>query len=335
MSITVTCDCGRSFETPESNAGRLGWCPDCGREFIVPGPSPRPKADVIPWEAEPSVTSGKAVASLVLGALFFFVCFSAVPAIILGWTALNDIRMSKGRLKGRLLAIGGITFGMIGSLLTVALIIPAREAREAPRRAQCLSNLKQIGLAFYNYSDANSRMLPAAITNKGGRPLLSWRVAILPYLESGSLYARFHLDEPWDSPHNLSLLGEMPGIYSCPSDFSLKPGMTGYQVVIGDDTAFTPDFKPVPILDFIDGLNNTILVGESRHSVPWTKPEDLSLDMSVPLTGLGSHHDHQKDGFNVLFGDGSVRFLENSIAPTQLKSLLIRNTAQMNEPDSF
>jgi hypothetical protein len=99
-----------------------------------------------------------------------------------------------------------------------------------------------------------------------------------------SLYSKFHLDEPWDSPHNLSLLDAMPNVYACPSDPTRKPGTTGYQAVIGPATAFTPDFKPLPFQDFTDGLSRTLLVGESRRCVPWTKPEDLPFDMTLPLT---------------------------------------------------
>ena len=103
-----------------------------------------------------------------------------------------------------------------------------------------------------DYHESNGCLPPAAITDKNGRPLLSWRVAILPtWIPSHSL-RKFHLDEPWDSPHNRSLLGQCRA-YTCPSDSTLEPGMTGYQVVIGPNTAFTPDFKPLQARDFTDG----------------------------------------------------------------------------------
>jgi prepilin-type processing-associated H-X9-DG protein len=336
VSISVTCACGRRFETAEANAGRRARCPTCGREFTVPKPAQRPEAELIPWELEPPVTSRKAIASLGLGALFFFACLSGVPAILLGRQALSDIRLSKGRLKGRGIAIAGIVLGVIGCLFTASLLLPMyRSAGEAARRAQCASSLKQIGLAFHSFRDVNRKLPPAAITDKNGRPLLSWRVAILPYLEASSLYSRFHLDEPWDSPHNLALLEAMPLVYACPSDRARKPEMTGYEAVIGPATAFTPDFKPLSFEDFTDGLSNTLLVGESRRCVPWTKPEDLPFDMSVPLTGLGSHHGYHNNGFNALFADGSVRFLRISITPSVLSALLTRNGHEVVSPDSY
>ncbi len=225
---------------------------------------------------------------------------------------------------------------MIGCLFTLALLMPAtRSAREAARRAQCTNNLKQIGLAMHNYHEANGTLPPAAITDKNGKPLLSWRVAILPYLESGDLYSRFHLDEPWDSPHNHSLLGAMPSIYACPSDRTLKPETTGYQAVIGPRTAFTPDYRPLPFQDFTDGLMNTVVVVETYRGVPWTKPEDLTFDMNPQLSGLGNPHGYHVNGFNALFADGSVRFLKSSIAPRVLGALLTRNGSEAIPLDSY
>ncbi len=82
-------------------------------------------------------------------------------------------------------------------------------------REQNVNNLKVTALAMHNFAAATSdtRFAPAAI-RKDGKPLLSWRVAILPYLEQQALYDKFHLDEPWNSPHNRTLLNQMPEIYA-------------------------------------------------------------------------------------------------------------------------
>src|SRR5262249_29159759 len=45
-------------------------------------------------------------------------------------------------------------------------------------------------------------------------PLLSWRVAILPYIGQRALYQRFRLNEPWDSKHNKKLLAQMPKVFA-------------------------------------------------------------------------------------------------------------------------
>jgi hypothetical protein len=96
-------------------------------------------------------------------------------------------------------------------------LLPATQsAREAARRAQCTNNIKQIMLAMHNYHSANNSF-PRDITDKDGKPLLSWRVAILPYIEQAELYNKFKLDEPWDSPHKKELLKEMPTSFNCPT----------------------------------------------------------------------------------------------------------------------
>src|SRR5271166_372859 len=95
--------------------------------------------------------------------------------------------------------------------MLIALLLPAvQAAREAARRAQCTNNLKQIALAMHNYASANNCFPPAATYTRDGKPLLSWRVLILPYLEQASLYNQFHLDEAWDSPNNKPLGDRMP-----------------------------------------------------------------------------------------------------------------------------
>ena len=81
-------------------------------------------------------------------------------------------------------------------------------------RARTVNNLKFMGLAMHNFTAMNGGRFPAAAIRKGDKALLSWRVAILPFLEQFALYERFHLDEAWDSPHNASLLKEMPRVYA-------------------------------------------------------------------------------------------------------------------------
>src|SRR6185295_2767398 len=100
----------------------------------------------------------------------------------------------------------------------MSAFIGLRFAAAAPRVANvpnaAMNNLKIIGLAMHNYHDTNQRFPAAAIYDKQGKPLLSWRVAILPYLNQKQLYESFHLDEPWDSEHNRKLIPRMPAEYA-------------------------------------------------------------------------------------------------------------------------
>src|SRR4051794_3818491 len=237
VPILVTCMCGKQFQTKDENAGRRARCPDCGRELIIPGPGapgdfgPDPYRETDPGRGGVDFgpapvkgigpgTSGKAIASLVLG-MMSLVCtlFTGIPAIILGLLGLSDIERSRGLRTGKGMAITGIVLGGLGSTLVVlavliALLVPAvQAAREAARRSQCVNNLKQIGLAMHNYNSAYDVFPPAVITDPDGKPLLSWRVLLLPFLDEQALYEQFKLDEPWDSPNNKPLLSRMPKVF--------------------------------------------------------------------------------------------------------------------------
>jgi RNA polymerase sigma factor (sigma-70 family) len=103
-------------------------------------------------------------------------------------------------------------------------------------RAQSRNNLKMIAIAMHNYNDTMGYFPPAAIYGKDGKPLLSWRVLLLPYIEQQALYKEFHLNEPWDSAHNKKLLERMPKTYLIPGQ--KEKSATYYQVFVGEDTIF-------------------------------------------------------------------------------------------------
>ena len=101
--------------------------------------------------------------------------------------------------------------------LVKVISAPVREARRAAERTQRMSKFKYIGLAMHNYAARAKSFPPAAITDGDGNRTLSWRVAILPYLDEKELYDQFRLDEPWDSPHNRELIARMPDVYADPN----------------------------------------------------------------------------------------------------------------------
>jgi prepilin-type processing-associated H-X9-DG protein len=204
--------------------------------------------------------------------------------------------------------------------------------------AQSQLNLKQLALAMIDFAEAHQRLMPpAAIYDKEGRPLLSWRVLILPYIEQQQLFMQFKLDEPWDGPHNIKLLEKMPVTFAPPISGKAKPNCTFYQVFDGPRNpgpAFCSNPKAglQPFISrllgkslacfrgamdnasfpasFTDGLSNTILIAEAGEAVPWTKPADLRYDAKGPLPKLGGLF---ANGFNAAMGDGHAVFVDTTI----------------------
>ncbi len=225
--------------------------------------------------------------------------------------------------------------------VALAVLLPAVEAsRAAARRSQSINNLKQMGLALHNLHSTENHFPPRASRDQDGKPLLSWRVAILPFIEQNALFQEFKQDEPWDSPHNQALLERMPAVYAVPGA-SAKPGETFYQGFAGKGTFFDPEVKEgVTLAEITDGTSNTIAVVEARKAVPWTKPDDVEFDPEAKPEGgddplLGRLGGHFAGGFNALFADGSVRFLRLSISPQVLRALITRNGGEVVSSDSF
>ncbi len=98
------------------------------------------------------------------------------------------------------------------SALRHALVRAIGIAEGSHERREKIQQFKNLALGMLNFESARKHLPPSAICDKDGHPLLSWRVAILPYLGEGNLYKQFHLDEPWDSPHNRTLIAKMPKI---------------------------------------------------------------------------------------------------------------------------
>jgi len=214
--------------------------------------------------------------------------------------------------------------------ILIALLLPAvQAAREAARRASSINNMKQLGLAMHNHHYAHRRFPARATFDDEGKPLLSWRVRLLPYVEESLLYDQFHLDEPWDSEHNRKLIGQMPDVYRNPSS-TAEPGKTDYLGVQGEGMFFD-DKEGRGIGDFTDGTSNTIMLVEvdDDHAVTWTKPEDWEYDAENPLRGLGHAH---PGVFNVLFCDGSVRSMSESIDLEVFKAMLTCDGGEITRP---
>ncbi len=203
----------------------------------------------------------------------------------------------------------------------VALLLPAvQAAREAARRMSSLNNLKQIALATHNYHDTFNRFPDQGAKAKDGKPLLSWRVHLLPFMEGSELYDKFHLDEPWDSEHNKKLIDQMPAVYRAPG--SRLTNKTHYLAPLGEGVGFESGEK-IGFASITDGTSNTIMVVEAseERAVIWTKPDDYEIDLENPTKGLTGL---RPGGFQVALFDGSVRFISQNVDAATLKAMFTR-----------
>ncbi len=167
-------------------------------------------------------------------------------------------------------------------------------------------NLEALAKALLAYEAKHGTLPPAATQDAAGTPLLSWRVAILPFLgaDAAKLHAEFRQGEAWDSPHNLALITKMPTAFEAFAHKSGEP-LTPYQVFAGAGTAFDgPAGRATK--DFPDGTL-TVLVGESGRLVPWTKPQDMPFDPEQLIRGWQRPNSTQLDDRVWLgFADGTV-----------------------------
>jgi len=233
--------------------------------------------------------------------------------------ALVSVKGAKVRVDGNevqltaALPLNGLPLGSV-------YLASLRKVKQVGGEKTSLNNLKQIALAMHSYESANETFPAAAICDKKGKPLLSWRVAILPYIEQNALYNEFKLDEPWDSEHNKKLLAKMPPTYRLP-DAKPDSTETHYRVFVGKGAAFDWD-KGTKIAQITDGLSNTLMVVTAAQAVPWTKPDELEYNPEKDPSKLIGFVVNGKA--QVAMCDGSVRNLSKLPSKTTLHALITR-----------
>ncbi len=130
-------------------------------------------------------------------------------------------------------------------------------------------------------------LLSESPADDGG--LLSWRVHMLPAIGYQDLYRKFHLDEPWNSPHNMSLLPEIPRVFANPLT------STGYTCVVANLVLDGPIEGRTRAGDVTDGLDHTIVLVylKPELAVPWTMPDLEHSHYSLTpesLAEIDGHH---------------------------------------------
>ena len=227
-------------------------------------------------------------------------------------------------------------------LLLLGLLLPILvESRESYRRDSCWNNLKQLSLALKNYHYDHGCFPPAYLVDEDGKPMHSWRVLILPYIERRDTYEQYKFDEPWDGPNNSTLWGSRPQLFRCPSSESpwSEGTTTNYVAIVGPKTAW-PDDRPAKLSEFSDGGKKTILLVEVADSdINWMEPQDLSfknacrginkdakLGISSPHSLDAGYFSKLTNGAMAAFADGRAHFLPDDIAVMDLESMLTRES---------
>ena len=266
----------------------------------------------------------------------------------------------------------------------VALLLPAvQQAREAARRTQCKSHLKQIGIALHNYHDVSGSFPPFLIHRTGNPSRIgdvdkgaNWLVSLLPHVDQGALFNEWDFDVPANQNDGRSR--ELP-IYKCPSDpqsdgnhcsyaggkwargnygMNVSPCSFGVRGGSNRDGGIGGANQIVRMRDVKDGTSKTVAVDELRAGLnphdlrgSWAMPglsagtaamfndasapnskEPNSDDMENcavaglagnPTSGMGcfdgpttsqmTARSLHRGGLHLLFVDGSVRFVSDSI----------------------
>jgi len=245
-----------------------------------------------------------------------------------GWTQEN-----KNRKRGCCCGLGCV--GVIILLFFIAIY--SIEPHESSRLLQCCNNERQIMLALHTYCDAYRYSFPPAYsTDANGKPLHSWRVLILPFLEQRELYEQIRLDEPWDSEYNRQFHNKMPSCYWCDSASSHRAGkvgmnrtgMTCYMRVVGAETT-TDGSSTIKLNEIGEHLSEIVTLIEVYPTVNWMAPVDVSTEQLAAginrksKQGIGSYH-YLK--IHVATLDGSIdRETDDEVPSLAEKAIIPKN----------
>ena len=354
--------CSSKLTSPLDDAGNIDNCPECGQQFNVPGADERKwmlaeqaasaearrraaaskeeancsSQPVAHSEATHIETSGSEVTG---SASQTHCCPYCAETILIAAKKCKhcgeflqpvphatDDTMQKHAIAFGFKFACGVFLAVAVVLAAVVLIKTTQDTNDSSERGvttQRSSNMKMFLIALQNYHDANKHFPPAAIYGADGKPLLSWRVAILPYCEEGDLYKRFHLNEPWDSPHNRELIKEMPATFDMEFSELAESGKTTLVVPVGRDTVFYGNKGAAIGKGIPDGSSNTIVLVEVNpsHAVIWTKPEDWDVD-AVGAEAVVQRND--RPSFLAGFADAHVEDVPVTIDRKLLRSFLTR-----------
>ncbi|MEZ6089540.1 MAG: DUF1559 domain-containing protein [Pirellulaceae bacterium] len=232
------------------------------------------------------------------------------------------------------------SFLLIGAALAlvVGFFLRIDEIASADSKSEVSDKLQQIGLAFHAFHQTNGalafpRVMDVKVMNPNKRPRpteLSWRVHLLPFIQQRALYEKFHLDEPWDSPHNLPLADSMPEVYRLAGTAENE---TRFRVLCGPGMLFGQTTAP-RLRDCPDGLRHTILsvlVGSDAATL-WTKPDDIVIDPKNPLAALGTN---PNSFIACVMGDAKLLLLPTDVEASEFLAFATPSGGEVVDADRY
>jgi prepilin-type N-terminal cleavage/methylation domain-containing protein/prepilin-type processing-associated H-X9-DG protein len=245
-----------------------------------------------------------------------------------------------------------VVITIIGIL--IALLLPAvQAAREAAHNLSCTNNLRQIGIALQHYhltaetfplAGVEYRYLINPMTGvmygDSGRQL-AWSVFLLPYLEQESLYLRLDLGKAFDAPENAAPGATVLPVYICPSvpngsELRDNLGPCVYSGINGERLLSKNNppngvmlyERTVSLAQITDGASNTLIVSEDCN---WSEGQWINganvLEQAYPINSGENDNEicsRHPGGANGVFCDGSVRFLNETMAKKVLAATITR-----------
>lgn len=290
-------------------------------------------------ENQPSTAPPPEPATFSLRGLFLFVTSAGVASIALRVADNGAERVGLAMffvgvfltfwflVTGRLEAVSAALLLFVLGLF-ISMFLPAVMSGGGPRRRACPNNLKQIGLALLEYHALYGSFPPAFVADSNGKPLYSWRVLILPFLDQTNIRNAIRSDEAWNGANNAKWSQVVLTFFNCPDDPQFAGGasnLTSYLAVVGPHTAWSGT-KPRKSSDFKDPSKTILLVEVANSGIHWAEPRDLYIGQMAPginpKIGQGISSGHPNGTVNILFADGSIRSLPPTTDPKKLAEML-------------
>jgi hypothetical protein len=149
---------------------------------------------------------------------------------------------------------------------------------DAARIMNSSSRFGQLGVALHNYHVDQGCFPPAYVADEDGRPMHSWRVLLLPYLEEMEkrAYKKYDFTQPWNGPNNKALaesMGRAPGYFRSWDDKLAEKSWTTYVAVTGDDAEWRRRGLMMAYL-VNEGSDKFLLVEVPNSGIHWMEPRD-------------------------------------------------------------